>query len=133
MGLGALFDTNKDLEQNGKVFDYGDGTSVTCARAGGANKAYTRYIEREAKRLGASGLKRLTVEQSREIDMRAYAHTVVKGWAGEIYPGEPVGECTPANVLAVFERLPDFFSDLQGKCSEEENYRAERAQEAVLD
>lgn len=133
MALGSIFETDPKLEAEGRIYNYGEGTWVKCARSGGANKAYTRFIEKEAKRLGSNGLKRLTVEQSREINQRGFAQHVVKDWGGELKPGVPLGECTPENVLAAFKALPDFFDDLAEKCNEAENYRAEAAEEIRRD
>lgn len=140
MGLNNQFKTDDILETKGVVLDYGD-TRIRVARAGGANKRFGLALTKATKphrRLIQAGL--LDPDRSNFIMRDVYARTVVIGWEtkgkdGEFKSGidpadmgEPEGDLVsvcPANVLKVFNHLPDLFMDVQLQAQEHAIFRAE--------
>lgn len=126
MGLQSFFKTDADLETKGIEIEY-PGVRFRVARAGGANKRFTKLLDRKTKpfrRAIQSG--HFTAEQSDKLLREVYAETVVlgieyetpEGWVPGIQPqdiGEPEGDMLPVsveNVCKLFEYLPDLFSDV---------------------
>lgn len=140
MGLKRQFATDKALEQKGIVLDYGD-VRVRIARAGGANQKFARILDaktRPVRRAIAAGS--LDEERGSLLLMEVFAETVVLGWEtrdteGVFHPGispEDAGESgedllpvTPANVVKVFQHLPDFFLELRQQAQASALFRAE--------
>lgn len=148
MGLKKQFKTNDKLEVDGIVIDYGD-ARIRIARAGGANKKFTRLLDVRTKpyrRAIASG----SMDNDRALDIMkgVFAEVIVLGW--ETNTGtdeEPIWETgidsedagvemedpldtsllpvNKDNVLKVFRQLPDLFLDLQSQAQSSTLYRAE--------
>ena len=131
MSLKSQFKTDKKLETKGIVIDYGE-TRVTVARAGGANKRFSRMLDAKTKPYRrAIALGSFDDERSNAILREVYAHTVVIGWEENVgTTAEPQWEAgispedagvessdallpvTPENVMSVLGNLPDLFIDL---------------------
>ncbi len=120
------FKTDPDLETGGVEIDYGD-FAVRIARAGGANKNYTRILEKKTapyRRAIESGV--LPKERMETILMEVFAESVVLAWfvgegderkPGIEMPDGKVAEATAANIAAVFKDTPDLFWDLHEQAS----------------
>lgn len=145
MSLAKQFKTDDGLEKKGIVIDYGD-ARIRIARAGGANKAFSKSLDRRTKpfrRAIAAGS--FDNEHSNDILKEVYAECVVLDWetnvgtddAGEITwaqgiapedAGLPEGDLLPvnhANILKVFRHLPDLFQDLVSQAQSGALFRAE--------
>lgn len=110
MSIFNLFDTDKSLEKNGIVLDYGSFT-ITIARAGGANEAYEKRMSALAaphRRQIQAGI--LPIEKQKEMLRLAYAQTVVKGWDESC--AKEAGEFSTENCIKLFEKYPDLFDDI---------------------
>lgn len=143
MALNEQFATDKKLETKGIVIDYGS-DRITIARAGGANKAFGKMLERETR-----PLKRALIvgvvdnDRANAILRKVYAKTVIlnwevnvgtdeeENWQPGIDPtdcGKPAGDLLPVteeNVLAALTHLSDLFADLQSQASAGALFRAE--------
>lgn len=90
MGMYNQFETDRDLEQNGVVLDYGD-FRVTVARPGGANKAFDRAVEARVKPIRrAIQAEAVPKDQIVKIAREAFVETCVKNW--EVKTGEENGQ-----------------------------------------
>jgi len=151
MALGKQFKTDTNLEKKGIVIDYGD-TRITIARAGGANKRFSRMLDAKTKPYRrAIALGSFDDERSNAILREVYAHTVVLNWeenvgtaadpkwekgiapsdAGVESTEEKLLPVTPENVALVFSNLQDLFIDIQNQAQASALFRAELNDVAV--
>lgn len=123
------FGTDKNLETNGVVLDYGD-FKITVARAGGSNKEYLKSLERKSKALRRKiQTGNLSNEQANEVLLEVFADTVVKGWEGVCdKDGNPL-QFNRENVLKLLTDLPELFRDIQNQASEVELFREAQLKE----
>lgn len=126
MSLSRKFKTNLTCETKGIDLDYGDGTVIRVARAGGSNKQFMKTAQRLFKphrRQLQLGI--LSNEKQEELAHLLYAQAVVLGWEGVTAEdiGEEGTELVPFNVencVKLFVNLPDLFSDLQTQAQNSE-------------
>ncbi len=145
MGLSRQFATDRKLETQGIIIDYGT-DRVRIARAGGSNKKYEKLLESKTKHLrralivGAIGN-----DQSMAILRDVFAETIVLGWevntgtetvpkwekgidpkdAGEKADKGKLLSCNATNYKKVFINLPDLFLDIQQQAQAGALYRTE--------
>lgn len=107
-----LFKTDQKLEVEGIYLDFGH-FKIRIARAGGANKAYLKAVEKKSRPFRrAIQQEMLDNEQAMKIMREIYAETVVIGWEGVTDgEGNPL-EFSRDNCLKLFEELPDLFTDV---------------------
>jgi hypothetical protein len=135
------FRSDPDAEKNGVIIDYG-AFRVTVARAGGANKAYQRTLERLSRPFRRA-IQTETLENEKASDLlkAAYAESVIRNWEVKQPDGTWVvgieaesGELLPFtkdNLIATFNALPDLFSDLMEQAGKAALYRASLRDEAA--
>ena len=126
MSMYKEFATDAKREREGIILDYGE-FRVTVARAGGANKDYTKTLERKARpHRRAIQTESFDNERANSLLQEVYAEAVVRNWEvkGESETGETVWlqgiegkdgaklPFTKENVLATFVALPDLFRDI---------------------
>ena len=107
------FNTDKKLEQEGVVLDYGDGMEIRIARAGGSNVKFEKALQAKSRKFGLQ-VKHdlLDPDQMREIMREVLAETVVLGWSGMTdREGNPL-PFSKDNCIQVFKDLPDLFDDV---------------------
>lgn len=140
MGMYNVFETNKEMEQNGVWVDYGD-FRVLIASAGQGNKSYVSYAEKKLKPLRrALEAGAVSNERSQAAMADIYAKTVVLDWevlTKDDMTGEPIWtsgieqkdgsivEFTQEAVEAVFLALPRLFLDIQEQAGSLSNFRLE--------
>lgn len=141
MSMYGLFKTNTDAEQTGVIIDYGT-FRVTIARAGGANKRYSKVLETKTRPYRRA-LETDTMSEERGIGIlhEVYAETVVLNWEVQTDTVKntwkqgiesPTGDILPyttENVIKTFGMLPDLFLDIQAQAQKiamfrEVNYKA---------
>jgi len=131
VGLYKQFKTDKNLEKDGIILDYGEAGRIRIARAGGNNERFKRYTEAQLKpytRQISAGT--MDEKLATKISADIYAKTIILGWeevTGE--DGKPL-EFTVENVTKVLLDLPDLFSDIQKAASDATLFRAD-VQDAV--
>lgn len=156
MGLKQQFKTDETLETKGVVVQYGQ-TRIRIARAGGANVAYKKALEKEMKpHRRALAANVMSNEQAMPILQSLFAKHVVVDWNVEcpvdgqdqwvrgIDPedvGQPAVErevlaesllpVTPENILLVFKELPELYADLQDQANSHALFREEENEEAA--
>lgn len=128
MSMYKQFATDKSLEKNGIIIDYGD-FRVTIARAGSANQKFIKtneYLTKPVRRL----IEQESLPREREIEItrELYAKAVVLNW--EVKTGldkngnatwkqgieSEDGSTVPfteENVIKAFADLHDLFVDIQ--------------------
>lgn len=132
----ALFGTDQNAEVKGVDLDYG-AFHITIARAGGANKAFTRFVSERTK-----PYKRLIQEDrmpediAEDLALDAMVATVVKGWGSKKHGhGKMVGQkgeaidYTPDNVKQLFKDLPELFQDVYEQARKVSVFRSTEAEE----
>lgn len=132
----ALFETDQNVEQQGVEVDYG-AFYFTIARAGGANSRYKKVMAAKTKpyrRLIQEG--RMPDAKSKELMYEAVAETVVLGWGSKKHGhGKMIGkqgeaiDFTRANVVQLFNDLPDMFQDLWEQANSVSLFRATEEEE----
>lgn len=132
----ALFETDQEVEQKGVELDYG-AFYFTIARAGGANSRYKKVMAAKTKpfrRLIQEG--RMPEAKSKELMHEAVAETVVLGWGSKKHGhGKMIGkqgeaiDFTHANVIKLFNDLPDMFQDLWEQANSVALFRATEEEE----
>lgn len=123
MSLYSQFKTDKSVEQEGVVLEYGktdDGKiiSIRIARAGGANLRYTKLLEVAIKPYRRQ-LQNETLDNNvaESITQLVYAQSIVLGWENvEDAEGKPM-EFTVDNCIKLFKDLPDLWSDIQSQAN----------------
>lgn len=141
MSMYDQFQTDANSETKGIILDYGS-FRVTIARAGGANKRFTKTLEartRHLKRLIQTD--NLTNEQAEPIVREVYADTVIHLWEvkqedGTWVPGieGPDGQLLPynkSNVLLTFDNLPDLFADIKEQAMKASLFRTALKEQAA--
>lgn len=142
MSLSKQYNTDKSAEKTGIRVTFGhnsDGTEIALilARSGGANtrfqsvadvilKPYRRQIQNDTVDN--------TVLRAKMIEI--YAKTVVKDWEkvalSDVTGNEDdkgYAEFSEENVIALFTRLPDFFTEVQSITDNLSVFRAEGLEE----
>lgn len=123
------FATDKKLEQEGIVLDYGDGLELRIARAGGSNVKFEKVVQLKMKkydRLVKNDL--LDPGQMREVMREVLAETVVLGWKGVT---DRQGNDIPFSkeaCIQLFKDLPDLFDDVL-----EQSRKANLFKESILE
>lgn len=129
MSLYSQFQTDKNVEKEGVVLEYGktkDGRtiSIRIARAGGANTRYSKLLEAATKPYRRQ-LQNETMdnEVAEALTKKVYAQAVVLGWENVEFPvldkdGKMTGkfekaEFTVDNCVKLFTDLPDLWLDIQ--------------------
>lgn len=132
--LTKMFKTVPSLEEKGVVIDYGEGVTITVARAGGANKKFVRTLTKLSKPHRRAIQAEVVPEGvERDIVLNAYATTIIKAWTGitkDIITGNDADAseelpCVPDNIIAVFTALPDLFEDVAKMSQNLSMFRAE--------
>ena len=128
MSMYSQFKTSETLETKGIDIDYGD-FIVTIARAGGANKKFTRVLEQKTKPYRrAIQTETMDPTVAEEMLREVYAEAIILNWQSKIGEedgarvfavgieapeGEELLDFTKENVVDTLRRLPDLFTDLQ--------------------
>lgn len=139
MSLHKLFKTDTGLEKKGVWIDYGpnedmpadpDGkhpsTRFLIARAGGSNNAYNQVLEKLAKphkRMIQHG--QLSNDLAKTIARDAFLSACLLGWENVTNAAGEVLEFNKPNADALFDELPDLYSDLSEQAAQASIYREE--------
>lgn len=119
MSLYSKFETDRSLEKQGIILDYGPNSKdqpiqIKIARAGGANDAYLKRMEAKAKPHRRQ-IQHETVERAvlESLVKEVYAETVVLSWEGvEDRDGKEL-PFSKENCIKLFNDLPELYADIQ--------------------
>lgn len=127
----SVFLTDKALEKEGIVLDYGD-FKIKVARAGGANAAFQKALTakvRPYKRQLDAGT--IPDDVAEKLFLDVYAEAVVLGWEGVTDEnGKPL-PYSKENAVKLFSDLPDLFRDVQNQAAAISNFRAEVTEDTI--
>lgn len=127
----SVFRTDKSLEKEGIVLDYGD-FKIKIARAGGANAAFQKALAakvRPYKRQLDAGT--IPDDVAEKLFLDVYAESVVLGWEGVTDEnGKPL-PYSKENAVKLFSDLPDLFRDVQNQAASISNFRAEVTEDTI--
>lgn len=132
-GLYSRYWSNKDKEVQGVALTLDevvneDGTIPTfyCKRAGGSNVDYDKALDvARAPYKSAIAQKKLSMEQSLEILVDAFATTVLVRWENVYGKDGSLLDFTVDNVKQLFRDLPDAFLQLSSKASSVQSFQDE--------
>jgi len=127
--VSKVFGTNKTLEKEGIMLDYGE-FAVRVARAGGSNKAFSTLFERLTKpHRRAMETNTMSEETMKDIMYEVYAKTVVLDWAGiNDDEGKPV-QYSAEECIKLFREAPDFYANLSEAASTFNMFQEEQAEQ----
>lgn len=131
MNLYNTFETDKSLERDGIVLDYGFNSKdqpiqIRIARAGGSNTKFAKVLEQKMKPYKrAIANDTMDNKVAEKLLVEAYADAVIIGWTGvEDREGNAL-DFTRDNVVKLFTDLPDLFTDIQVQSQKSALFRAE--------
>jgi hypothetical protein len=124
MGTYKTFESDSDLENNGVLLDLGDVGKFKIARAGGANKAYLKALNKHgAPYRAAIQAGSLDDNLALKIVQEVFAEAILLGWEGVTdRDGKPL-VFTRENVLRIFNDLPDLFAAIRNFAENAAYYR----------
>lgn len=147
MSMRDLFRTDPALETKGVVIDYGS-FRITLARAGGANKKFTKLLEAKTRphrramqteTMQDAAAMAILREVYAEGSIMLWENRSILGkdgeWSGEwkvgIEPesGDKLLPFNHDNVVKTLEDLPDLFIDLQQQSNKVSLYRVHNLEE----
>ena len=124
MNLYKQYKTNAQEEKDGIIMDHGDGTKFMVARAGGANKRYSRALRKlTLPHRRAIQTETISDAKAREIQIDAFIAACLRGWEGVSDAEGNKLECTPENAKKLFTDLPDLFDILNEDAAKASLYR----------
>lgn len=148
MSMRSLFTTDPTLETKGVVIDYGS-FRITLARAGGANKKFTKLLEAKTR----PHRRAMQTETMQDAAAMAILREVYAGgaimlwenrekfdkksgeWVGEFQVGIEPSQGTDLlpfnidNVCQTLSELPDLFADLQEQANKVSLFRVHNLEE----
>lgn len=131
MNLHKQFATNAKTETAGIRVEYYDENDVEAkpatfivARAGGANTAYQKALDRETRPIRrALSQDAVSIERINFINKKVFVETCLLGWENVSDPdGKPLA-FTPENALQLFKDLPDLYDDVVRQASNANLFR----------
>ena len=131
MSLYTQFETNRDIEKEGIVLQYGLNSKkkpieIRIARAGGANEHYNKLLEAKVKPYRRQ-IQNETLDNAvaEKITKEVYAASVILGWSGvEDRNGNEL-QFNTVNVIALMNDLPDLWADIQSQSVRAALFRAD--------
>lgn len=130
MSLHKTFKTDHNLEIEGVWLEYGhvenaDGTPdqtrpirILVARAGGANVAFQKALEKATKpHRTALRVGTMSNSSADNLYKEVFASTVLKGWINVQNAAGDFLEFSKENALAIFEELPDLYADIRDQAT----------------
>lgn len=127
----SRYGTDKDLEENGVVVDFGDGIKVTVRRAT-CKRAKSLREKLEKPHAKAIRLGNLADEIQENITKRVFTEALIVSWEGvEFGDGTPAGEYTPEKGMKVLNDFPDFMGDIITAVVERATFQREEQEENV--
>lgn len=141
MNLYSTFAADKAAEKEGIYIQYGTGTRIRVARAGGSNEKFTKVLQNLTKPYKRS-IQNDTVDPEivEDIMMRAYCRAVIKSWETNTNPDKsaapiwssgiesPEGdllEPTEENIVMTFKNLKDLWEDIKEQSNKFALFRQE--------
>ena len=131
MNLFKQFKTDENLEISGINLNYGDNSKgkpilIKIARAGGANKKYSKVLaELSRPHRRAIQTETLAPEKSDALLRKAFAKAVVLGWENVEDGDEKAIPYSEEAVEQLFKDLPDLFADVREQANSASLFRAD--------
>jgi hypothetical protein len=130
-GIYKAFSTNKGLENEGVILDFGV-CKFKVRRAGGSNRRFATVFSAKTKpfqRAISAGT--LPDETGRRLVLETYFETVVISWHGVTDQQGTVLEYTLQNFVQVMTDLPDLWNRLREECDNMRNFQDDELEEEV--
>lgn len=121
-----LYAVDAAKEQSGVVIDLGGGRSMTIARLGGSNRKYSARLAEEYEKyrelLSSSAAE--AEELDNEIVANVFAETILLGFEGFAYDGEPL-PYSRENAVKILKH-PEFRSLVMKHATRLENFKVKK-------
>ncbi len=131
MSIYELYETDLNRETDGFWYKVNENISIKLARAGGANLAFSKAMEKKTrphrKRGGAFEGDNVDIEIANVLMKEAFAETIVLDWRGKGFSnkeGKKIAFSVAAAVKLLTD-LPDLFVELRDAAGSAANYRLE--------
>jgi hypothetical protein len=126
-----MFKADSKMETEGVILDYGS-FNIKIARAGGANTAFAKTMERLMKPYRTAIRNEvLDSDLAQKILIEAYADAVVLDWQGVTDASGKKLDYSKNNVVKVLTDLPDLFRDIQEQANKLVLFRKETLEAAA--
>lgn len=124
-GLNGYRQDSKIESEVGIDLDFGEGVVITILRAGGSNFKYIEeYQDAVEPYRTRKGIRKIPLEEDRELLRRVYARSVIIGWKGVKSQGKDV-PFTEENVIAFLKKFDSIFDEIVFRASEATNFLEE--------
>lgn len=124
--------TDKTMEQQGVLLDFGRAGRFKIARAGGGNQAYNEVRARRFRPFSKQQRQgTLSEEVAQKALVEVYAEAVVKGWEGVLGPDRQPIPFSIANAIKLMTDIPQLFEEIRVAATDYANYQSVEAQEAA--
>lgn len=131
MDFDGLNDYRQDSDLEAKAgidLAFTDGVTITILRAGGSNFRYVEaYQEATEPYRTKRGMRKIPLDEDRDILRQVYARAVVIGWSGVKSNGQEV-PFTEETVLAFLRRFDSIFDEIIYRATEASNFLEEQKQ-----
>lgn len=131
-GTFGAFKSDVERERSGIWLDYGDAGEFLVARAGGANKAYEKALNRISKP-HRRAIEAEAIDNDKAFDLmkQAFAEAIVMDWRGVTdEQGNPI-PFSKEKCLWLLRELDDLFHALREDAHKAALYRASLREEAA--
>lgn len=129
-----MFETDKSVEKEGLWIEYAPGVEIRIARAGGANKRFSKTMKRLSQPYRRA-LQTNTLDEGilLELFIKGYSRAVILDWKGftkdlithDDADADTVLDLNQENCEAVLREQPDLFTDIQKAGDDISLFRAE--------
>lgn len=120
--LYQLFETDKQLEENGVDFAFGD-SMFRCKRAGGSNRIFDRIFEERTRAYSTKmQMASISEEMSEAILMDVYFDAVAISWTNVSDRDDNELPFTKENFVQVMKDLPDLWKSLRQAAANMDNF-----------
>lgn len=124
-----LFKTDKNLEMNGVVLDFG-GPQIRLRRAGGANRLFnTTFNDVSRPYAQAMAARALDPDKQRDMLIDVYFRSVVLGWDNVTDEDNKPLEFNVVNFKKVMVDLPDLWDVVRSEADNLRNFQLASAKE----
>ena len=129
------YDTDALIEaEKGIDLKFDSGEVITVLRAGGANKNYTRTLQRLMRpHQRKIENKTMSIDESDALMAKVYAQSVLIGWDGVVDAKGKAVEFTQGNAEALLMQKRDLFREIQSYANSLEAFRKDQLEEVAED
>jgi hypothetical protein len=135
MSIYDIYETDMAKEVEGFWHPVNKKISIKLARAGGANTAYAKAMEKKTrphrKTGGALEGERVDIELATDLMKEAFAETIILDWKGITTKDGKKVAYSSAAAVKLLKDLPDLFAELRDAAGSAANFRLDEIKDDV--